>query len=405
MVEQAPMAFSLSCPVFSFFIFKSLAAAMGKRAKWRGKKEMAEKFKKETKNSFFSSLERRKMSLETVIVIDEEDERRGRGNEPFFVGAYDPGTKAGALVRVNLATFRVVEGTPVSLSELKKGRKAIQKEPTYDELSHCLRELARGVEHKHFFRRVVIEKQMKDGKLQTVAVALSTLLGKRATMSSMRSVRSHYGISVSEKDMKARSKKGRRDQAYAQRKKLSIKMVETSEDSPIHEDDLEELFEVASEYWEQRAESYGIEGKGDLNRRIRKAYSDLVEAAIHALFPGNWSDYVDTELSMHGEDVEKFSDNLARAHKQRAKLLEKVFGFGMDQRESLFLPMPAILKYLAFAKGDESCPKKKTCPQKPSESAGRSGNGKKQPSGARGKTDGGRARPPPAVSSLFRFRR
>lgn len=277
----------------------------------------------------------------------------------FYVTGYDPGTKAGAVVTIDLGTFRVIEGTPVSLAELKKGGKKPQVEPTYDELSHCLRELARGSNHRRFFQRVVIEKQMKSGKLQSVVVALSTLLGNRAVMSSMRSVRSHYGISVSERDMNARSKRARADMAYRKRKKLSIQMVEEAEISPIHEDDLENLFVVASEYWESRAEEYGFKSTGDLNRNIRKAYSDLVEAAVHALFPGNWGNYVESEIGLHEVEAPKFSENLTRAHKQRAKLLLNIFGLCWDKAEPKFLPLSALKKYSTFANGDGRLPSEK----------------------------------------------
>jgi len=296
-----------------------------------------------------------------VIVIEDEPKKEAgrRQDEPFFVGGYDPGTKAGALVRVNLTDGRVIEGTPVSLSELKKSGKHHDKEPTYGELSYCLRVLMKSHEYRRYFQRVVIEKQ-KGGKLQTVEVALATALGSKATISNMRSVRNHYNISVSAHDMKSRSRKGREDQAYEKRKRLTIKMVEECDESPLQDDDLEMLFELASVYWEERAERYGITSKGVLNVKIRKAYSDLVEAAVHALFPGNWGAYVDKELKMHNASVPKLSPTLSRAHKQRAKALMGLFGVDFSRAESRFLPLRALRHYVAFAIDDRLQKKTRT---------------------------------------------
>lgn len=336
------------------------------------------------------SKKKTKQRAKEVIVIDDDDDvvfdetaiQFRRKKEPFFVGGYDPGTKHGAVVRVNLVDGRVVEGTPVSLAELKKTGKNPENEPTYGELSHCLRKLAKGRDHRRYFRRVVIENQMKSGKLQTVAVALSTLLGPKATMSSMRSVRSHYGISVSERDMNARSRKARRDQAYQERKRLSLKMVEEGEESPLHEEDLEMMFELASLYWEERAERYGITSKGVLNSRIRKAYSDLVEAAVHALFPGNWSSYVDQELGLHGIMIQKLSPNAPRAHRQRAKALLNLFGVEFNRVESRFLPIHAIRRYVAFATYDlpqKKIQKDRSVAKKPAKKRQRAVVAKKKP--------------------------
>ena len=220
---------------------------------------------------------------------------------PFLVGAVDPGITAMAIVVVDLETMRITRATP--LSPLDIAKKECRKEPVRKRTvaprkrrvspnmlisarevpiiaSHLIRnQYPEYFLKKHKIQFVYIEYQFRSRMKQLCSRMCDVMKETKVRhhVSSMKSVRSYYGISVSAKDVKGRDKK---QKTYKMRKDLSMTVC----DEIIHTDDQQMLRDIADRYWAGRT----TKTPGERRDKIEKCYGDLVEATYHALFPGNW---------------------------------------------------------------------------------------------------------------------
>jgi len=216
-------------------------------------------------------------------------------NLPFLVTGLDPGETAGAVACMDLSNGRLVNAKPFSLAEIiDDNLKRKPKLPTSNQLAKGIIRLLEHKEYSKYFissRKVFMETQMK-GHLKMIQVGLEVGLTDKCHISSMRSVRNYFGMSVTGQVTKrTKNKRRARRQAYEKRKKLSIDVVEQG--SIIHKDDLKKLRAIAEQHWTepervQRYQLYSKTNKVKVTSMVKKAYSDMVEACLHALFPGNW---------------------------------------------------------------------------------------------------------------------
>lgn len=214
---------------------------------------------------------------------------------PFLVCGVDPGITQGALACVDLCTGRMVDATPYSLAEL---REVALREPdrqpalpSTNELAECIH---RSVRHEHSAyydgaRHVFIEQQMKS-MLHAAQVATEVLVLHKRSQSSMTALRAFHGTRVSESAI-AGPKRNRRRAAYEMRKELSMNVAER--DSVMPADARDMAWRIAIKYWSDRIERYQLTTTSQFNQKVHKAYSDIVEAYMHAAFPGNWRVFID----------------------------------------------------------------------------------------------------------------
>lgn len=216
----------------------------------------------------------------------------------FLVCGVDPGLTQGALACVDLRTGEMIDATPYSLAELRScalrdphSRPAV---PSTNELAECLYRCVRD-EHCGYFdcaRHVFIEQQMK-AKLHAAQVGMELLVLDKRTQSSMTALRAYHGTRVSESTIKG-PKRNRKRAAYAMRKELSINAAER--DSVMPKKARELAWKISIDYWAARVDRYQLNTTSKYNAKVHKAYSDIVEAYMHATFPGNWRVFISPEL-------------------------------------------------------------------------------------------------------------
>ena len=220
----------------------------------------------------------------------------------FLVTSVDPGLTAGAVVVVDLLSGELVFCSPYSLSEmvprakkrktsltLKNGtttaaprKAASNRELTINDIAAATTQLMWSEMRDQFFgtRYILVETQMKP-KLRCAQVAMQSLGGlERCLLSSPRAVRNYYGLSVM-----AEACDSKRD-CYELRKQLSVEHAAIHVSKPV----LKMAMEAARLYWSgERSLAYK---NGELRLKIQKAYGDIVEAYIQAMFPGNWLKFI-----------------------------------------------------------------------------------------------------------------
>ena len=213
----------------------------------------------------------------------------------YWVASIDPGLTDGGLVVVDWTTMRLVLAEPFSLDELyieryqreHGGRTPRRRLLTQGEVAPAVCELVSCPQFREPLRRcrhVLIEQQMRS-KLNCVQTALQTTFDGRCTVSSPRSVRTYFGISVSNAGVRGNRRRVQRE-AYRDRKKLSLAVAGRH----VSTGALTYLMARADDYWSVAARRQRHNLKTERQREVRrdKAYGDLVEACLQALFPGNW---------------------------------------------------------------------------------------------------------------------
>lgn len=199
--------------------------------------------------------------------------------QSFFVTGIDPGLTAGCVCIVDIVSGKFIDAYPFSLQNknTKKHRGII----SINEIGPAVAKLVLE-EAPHFFhstRYSLIESQMKP-KLRAVQSCFQALLYKKSSLSSPRSVRSYYNISITSKMIKNKK------QAYKARKRLSIDTAKKY----MFKEDLKKVRRIATNYW--RPVQYKM-SPSILKKKIEKTIEDIIEAYLLVMFPGNWKNFLE----------------------------------------------------------------------------------------------------------------
>lgn len=256
-----------------------------------------------------------------------------RGDIPppqFLVTSVDPGLTAGAVAVVNLLSGEMTFCSPYSLSELvprksgggrQKSRAFTDRDLTINDIAAATIRLMWEEMGEQFFgtRYILVETQMKP-KLRCAQVSMQTLGAHRCVLSSPRAVRNYYGMSVMAEACDSKRER------YELRKQLSVEHAAMHVSKPV----LEMAMHSAESYWSgERALRYK---RGQLRLKIDKAYGDIVEAYIQAMFPGNWLKFINDNASpplpsvVENGCLHYLAWQREQRKKQRERLAVKVVG-------------------------------------------------------------------------------
>ncbi len=213
----------------------------------------------------------------------------------MIAAGIDPGLTDGAVVVVDLTTLELLIVIPMCLKPKNdKRRTGI----SLNEIGPLVTEwynknMAYLMEDIHC---VWIETQMKT-KLWCVQAVFQSLLHGKCFLSSPVAVRNHFGLRVCSKTLadEVKRKTGKRSGkrtlnklAYTRRKQLSIDFCKK------HIPTKTRLLcdEIATKYWQKsNKDNWRAQAcltRGERNAKIRKTYSDIVEAYILTVCPVNW---------------------------------------------------------------------------------------------------------------------
>lgn len=230
----------------------------------------------------------------------------------FFITGVDPGVTAMGIVILNATTMRLQDAKPVNLlkfvpdEERKKISPTLKSPPAPHHLISCsqvpdaLIKMVRSKDCKRFFslsqgvRAVMIEKQMvpviKKGNrpiqcpLTHIQTCLQTAMCGRGQVSNMKSVRVWNETTQSAESKTIKSQR----MAYAKRKSESVKKAK----SFFTAEELMMLRQRAEQHWNSIAHASPLDSpyrkKETIRDKIKKCHGDLIEAAYHARYPGNW---------------------------------------------------------------------------------------------------------------------
>lgn len=231
----------------------------------------------------------------------------------FYITGVDPGITAMGLVLLDASTMRLVDARPVNIltfvpeDERKKISPTLKTPPaphilmSYLQVPDAVIKMVRSDKLKGFFslsrgvRAVMIEKQMVpviakgerpiQSPLVHIQTNLQTAMCGRGQCSDMKSVRVWNDTTQSASSTTRFSQRA----AYTKRKNASVKCAPAF----FSAEDLMMLRQRAEQHWHAVANASPLDSvyrkKEILRDKIKKCHEDLIEAAFHARYPGNWA--------------------------------------------------------------------------------------------------------------------
>lgn len=230
----------------------------------------------------------------------------------FYITGVDPGITAMGVVLLDARTMQLVDARPVNIltfvpeKERKKISTTLKTPPaphmlmSYLQVPEAVIKMVRSRDLKNFFslsrgvRAVMIEKQMVpvinkgvrsvQSPLVHIQTNLQTAMCGRGQCSDMKSVRVWNETTQSAASTTRFSQRA----AYKKRKTASVKRATDI----FSAEELMMLRQRAEHHWHAVANASPLDSvyrkKETLRDRIKKCHEDLIEAAYHARYPGNW---------------------------------------------------------------------------------------------------------------------